>query len=151
MKRILFMLLFVFLTIVPNIEGKNDKSTKGEEKKEWTQEKKDMKMEDKEDMGRSEDAKKNWGQMKGEYDTDQERIEAKSMIQHKKRLRNVLYNLNLDYNIDTEEEYNYFLELFYSEELDLSDEDKAKIEEEINKFQKEYIEEEEEEVEENQE
>lgn len=144
MKKILFIFLITFFTLLPSIEGKNDKSSKGQEKKEWAQEKKEEKNKD---MGRSEDAKKNWGQLKGEYDSPEEREEAKSLIQHKKRLRNILYTLDLDYAIDTEEEYNHFLELYYLGEFDLSEEEIEKIEEEILKFQGEYIEEEDSEVE----
>ncbi len=136
MKKILLMFLLVFFTVIPNMEGKNDKSSKGQEKKEWAQDKKN---EDKEGKGRSEDAKKNWGQLKDEYNTKEEREEVKSMIQHKKRLRNILYDLGLDYKIDTEKEYNNFMEFYYSDKFDLTDREKARIEEEILKFQDEFV------------
>lgn len=86
--------------------------------------------------GNSEIAKKNWGQLKEDsYASEEERTMARIEIQHKHRLRMLISAGDLEYPIDSDEEYAEFLIAWYNGEIEVSEELQARFEEEFAKLE----------------
>lgn len=129
-KILIFLALMLFFTVDFSLLAKsNNNKGKGSEKR-------SEKAEGKTNMGKSEDAKKNWGQLKEDsYATEEERTLARLEIQHKKQLRKLISAGDLEYTIDSDEEFIQFLEDWYAGLIEVPEELRIRFEEEFRKHE----------------